>query len=172
MAEEKYAKYVLNQENELRMKIFDPVNQLHPGIGFRSAKFWEGETVGSSWTCISRPLLMDPYPMIHDECDEYLCFIGGDPRNMFDFGAEIELYLGEEEEKHVITSATIVYIPRGLPHCPLNFKKVEKPVLFTIIESGGGYKRRIKKDGKWSRARTFDEELREEPHWGFTGTYQ
>ncbi len=167
MAKEKYGKYVLKAD-KLQMKIFDPVNQLHPGVGFWGGDYW-GKTVGMSWTCISRPLLMDPYPMIHDNCDEYLCFVGGNMLNMFDFGAEVELYMGPEEEKHIITGATIVYIPKGFEHCPLNFKKVDKPVLFNIVKSDGVYDRRIKKDGKWSRARTFEEELKEEPHWNYKG---
>ena len=53
---------------------------------------------------------MDPYPLIYANCDEYLCFVGGDITDMFSFNAEIELYMGEEEEKFIITSPTVVYV--------------------------------------------------------------
>jgi hypothetical protein len=44
--------------------------------------------------------------------------------------AEIEMGLGEEQEIHKITTPTSVYIPKGLVHCPLNFIRVGKPILF------------------------------------------
>jgi hypothetical protein len=47
-----------------------------------------------------------------------------------DFGAEVELEMGEEAEKHIINTTTWVYIPAGLLHCPLIFKKVDKPIMF------------------------------------------
>ena len=48
--------------------------------------------------------------------------------DMFDFDAEIELYL--EGEKHIIEKTTIVYIPGGMMHCPLYINRVGKPFLF------------------------------------------
>ena len=38
--------------------------------------------------------------------------------------------MGEEQELHIINKPTIVYFPKGLLHCPLNFKKIDKPILF------------------------------------------
>ena len=78
---------------------------------------------------VTKPNLMEETAHSHD-FDMYLVFCGSDPANMDDPGAEIELSFGEEEEKHVITSPTTVYIPKGLTHCPLNFKRVDKPVMF------------------------------------------
>jgi hypothetical protein len=53
-----------------------------------------------------------------------------DPDNMGELGADIEIGLGEEQEIHKITTPTTVYIPAGMIHCPLEFKRVDKPVLF------------------------------------------
>lgn len=64
---------------------------------------------------------------------QILCFIGGDTMNVRDFGAEVEICLGEEGEKHIIDSTTIVSMPPGLVHGPLNFKKVAKPIIFLEI---------------------------------------
>jgi len=68
---------------------------------------------------------------VHD-CDEYLLFMGADPTNLLDYGAEVELSLGagKDQEKHIINTTTIVYIPKGLVHLPMVYKKVDKPVLF------------------------------------------
>jgi hypothetical protein len=77
---------------------------------------------------VTKPVLMEKYPHTHD-FDMYLTFIGLDPRGIEELGAEIELGLGEEQEIYKITSPTSVYIPRGMVHCPLDFKKVDKPLL-------------------------------------------
>ena len=53
--------------------------------------------------------------------------------NFEEFGAEVELTMGEEREVHVITTTTWVYIPAKLLHCPLNFKRVDKPIMFGHI---------------------------------------
>jgi hypothetical protein len=82
--------------------------------------------------CIAEPFVM-PTPSHAHDYDQLLCFIGGNPRNIFDFGAEVEIALGPEEEKHIINTTCMVYIPKGMMHCPLNFKKVEKPFTFMHI---------------------------------------
>jgi hypothetical protein len=79
--------------------------------------------------CVSKPFLMIKDAHAHD-FDQFLVFIGGNPQNMKDFGAEVELSLGTEGEKHIFNSSTIVYVPKGLRHCPLNFKKIDKPIIF------------------------------------------
>lgn len=71
-------------------------------------------------------------PHKHD-FHQILCFVGGDPNNIHDFGAEIEVCLGKEMEKHLITTNTALTIPPGLYHCPINFLKVDKPVVFLEV---------------------------------------
>lgn len=79
-------------------------------------------------------------PHAHDY-DELLYFIGGNPLNFFEFGAEAELLMGEENEKHIIKTTTIVYVPRGLMHCPIYFRRVDSPVMFMHICSAPAYTR-------------------------------
>jgi hypothetical protein len=79
-------------------------------------------------------------PMSHShDFHELLCFIGGDPENINDLGAEISICLGEEEEEHIINSATVVSIPPGLKHCPLKVKKITKPFVFLEVSTTTGY---------------------------------
>jgi hypothetical protein len=73
--------------------------------------------------------------------DELLYFLGGNPLNFFEFGAQAELLLGDEDERHLIDTTAIIYVPRGLMHCPIYFKTVEKPVMFMHICSSSGYSR-------------------------------
>ena len=80
----------------------------------------------------------DVYPHTH-KGSEVLCFVGGNPENISDFDAEIEIALGEEGEMHTITSPSVVSIPGGLVHGPLRFKRVSKPVFFievTLVPDG------------------------------------
>ncbi|MBN1190929.1 MAG: hypothetical protein JXA46_14330 [Dehalococcoidales bacterium] len=78
---------------------------------------------------VSKPISFDK-PHSH-EFAEMLCFIGGNYSDITDLGAEIEVTLGDE--KHLITTAAVVSIPPNLKHCPIVFKKVERPLVFLEI---------------------------------------
>jgi hypothetical protein len=58
---------------------------------------------------------------------EFFFFFGSNPMDMKEFDAEVEFSFGPEREKHVITGPTVVVIPPGVYHCPLNYAKVGKP---------------------------------------------
>lgn len=98
-------------------------------------EFKNGTTLG--YHCINTNYEA-PIPHSHD-FHELLCFIGGNPEDINDLGAEISICLGEEQEEHIITSATVVSIPPGLMHCPLIVKKITKPFVFLEISNTSGY---------------------------------
>ena len=103
-------------------------------LGF--SMYWEG---------ITKPFEMIPENHKHD-FPQYLCFLGGDPGNMLHLDGEVELTLSEDGvhmEKHRITRATTVYIPSGLYHCPLNFKRVGRPMIFIDCFFARAYKRSV-----------------------------
>jgi hypothetical protein len=89
---------------------------------------WAGAPVATPW-------VMEKETHRHD-IDQFLLFVGGDLTNMLDLGGEVELTLSEDGinlEKFLFTRATWVFVPKGLYHCPLNFKKIndpKKPILF------------------------------------------
>jgi hypothetical protein len=87
---------------------------------------------------ITEPVLMEKTSHSHD-FDMYLYFLSFYPSNMGDLGAEIEMGLGPEEERYIITAPTSVFIPKGLVHCPLHFKRVDKPVLFVHASISSKY---------------------------------
>ena len=114
--------------------ITEPVEpgKFAPRLFFNSRKYFGEKNFSLRWNYITQPYLMEEKPHSHD-FDQFLHFYGADPSNVREFGAEVELYLGEEGEKHVITATTIVHIPKGMIHCPLNFKKVDKPIIFMNV---------------------------------------
>lgn len=80
---------------------------------------------------VSVTVVRSPY-MLREKCHkhnftEYFYFFGSNPHDMKEFDAQVEFIFGEEKEKHVIKEPTIVVVPPGIYHAPVNFKKVGKP---------------------------------------------
>ena len=67
---------------------------------------------------------------------EVLVALGSDPKKPEDLGAEFELFMGTEMEKHVINKSTLIYIPANTVHCPFTIKKVTRPFLFMQAHYG------------------------------------
>jgi hypothetical protein len=123
MAETKYGKYI---KTELLRDISHYAGQ--------SILSHDGELdaeCSMGYHCIAEPISFDK-PHSHDFA-EMLCFIGGNPLDITDFGAEIDVTLGEEGEVHTINTAAVVALPPGLIHCPIVIKKVTKPIVFLEI---------------------------------------
>jgi hypothetical protein len=59
--------------------------------------------------------------------DEILVFVGLDPNNLNYLGAEIEIDMGAEHERHIFSEPTVVICPKGFQHTPLITRWVDKP---------------------------------------------
>lgn len=59
--------------------------------------------------------------------------MGSDCNDLSELGAEAEISLGKEMEKHVVTAPTVVSLPQGFPHCPLKITRLYKPFIFWDI---------------------------------------
>jgi hypothetical protein len=68
---------------------------------------------------------------------EFLVFMGADCNDLGELGAEAELYMGKEMEKHVITKPCVAIQPKGHAHCPLIVNKQDKPWIFAVIRPWG-----------------------------------
>lgn len=134
MTETKYGKYFLKE----------PWGIIHPGTDTNAPKYiglgqehpvagWD-EPLTQVLRPIFKPYKMIPEPHTHNVA-EILYFIGGDPMNFEEFGAEVEFVIGggDQAETHVITTTTWVYVPANVTHCPLEFKRVDKPIMFGHI---------------------------------------
>ena len=66
---------------------------------------------------------------------EIIGFFGNNHEDPYDLGGEIEFWL--EDEKHIITRSSLIYIPPGMKHCPLVLKRVDRPIFhFSVVTSG------------------------------------
>ena len=128
MADSKYGKYILRQTKPGAKGPAIPV-------AFEGAKDWSGIQHRMTWNHIVKPVVLEKEPHSYN-FDKFLCFLGNDPADSFTFGAEVELTMGKESEKHVIDHTSIVCIPKGTVYGPVNFKKVTKPILFCEISMG------------------------------------
>jgi hypothetical protein len=104
-----------------------------PQAYFRGESVLPGAGMNMGWQLITKPYTMELESHHHD-VDEYFILLGaGLPDVVGSFDAEVELFLGTEYEKHTITEATVLFIPRGLEHNPLDFKRVTKPILWSAL---------------------------------------
>lgn len=116
----------------------------NPRAGYPGIQVDEEARVYFGYDIILKPCPMDE-PHIHHAVEEYLIFTGADLMDPFrSFDAEITLMVGDDPdhmEEHVITEPTLVRIPPHVWHCPIEFKRVGKPVNFMPIYP----------DGRWSK---------------------
>ena len=74
--------------------------------------------------------------MTHDNLDEIVLHIGNDPDNPEDLGADMEFGMGDDLLQFNTNFA--MWIPKGMPHGPLNWHKVRRPHIEMAIMLGGG----------------------------------
>ena len=129
MAEGKYDKYV--RRDSIVFSVFKEVPA--PQFQILGERHLENTPLTVGWSFLTEPLLMIPKSHKHDDYNQIIAFIGGDPYDIRNFGAEVEFSLGEEEEVQVINSTSFVWIPKGMVHGPLNIKTVNKPIMFMDI---------------------------------------
>jgi len=117
-----------------RFKEKSTVKQIaSPQVYFRGASQIPGAGMNMGWQMFTEPYKLEVDSHRHD-VDEYLIFLGATlPDLIGSFDGEIELFLGEEYERHIITKATVLYIPRGMEHCPLDIKRLTKPMMFSAL---------------------------------------
>jgi uncharacterized RmlC-like cupin family protein len=79
----------------------------------------------------------DPYkPHVHNY-DESLIFMGTDCDDLSKLPGEAVMCMGPEMEKHVITTPTLVHLPKGFPHCPTAITRADKPFIFIVLQAFG-----------------------------------
>ncbi|MDR2530124.1 MAG: hypothetical protein LBC65_01100 [Oscillospiraceae bacterium] len=132
--------------------VFTIPEEHHSWYGFVAPRgFFRGTTMMPKarlymdFTAINKPLPME-VPHTHHAVDEYIVFTNADMTNFWEFDAEIDIWLGDDNEhmEHfLIDSPTLIRIPPKLYHCPINFRKInpDKPIVFSAIYM----------DGDWSK---------------------
>ncbi len=87
-----------------------------------------------------------PAPHVHD-FPEFIAFIGTDPENPEELGAEIEFYMGEDQGYDSTTKSTIIFVPAGVLHGPIIVPKMSRPVIHFSGNTGEYYIRDDKEAG-------------------------
>jgi hypothetical protein len=144
MAAKKYDKFFLSYDGaEPKANDYVSLNSLppfpeiaSPQTYFRGASALPGASATIGWQIFTAPVCWETIPHAH-KYDEFLIFLGAQPPDLCNsYDAEVDLWMGKELEKHTISSATVVFIPKGVLHCPLNFRAIRKPILFHALYLG------------------------------------
>jgi hypothetical protein len=83
---------------------------------------------------------MDPHT---HEGDEFLVFVSLDPEKPDDLGAEIDMYMGKEQEVHILNDPCVVLCPGNFVHAPVITKKVDRTYVFFLIRRDAGGPQRL-----------------------------
>jgi hypothetical protein len=82
------------------------------------------------------PETAEPNSHAHDY-DETIAFFGTDFANPNDLGGEIEFWM--EGEKLILTRSCLIFVPKGMYHCPLVIHRVDRPIFHFATGSGSTY---------------------------------
>jgi hypothetical protein len=146
LADTKYGKYIVKQlkSNIAEASWINPVQAAGKDRGGRLL-FLDQEVVPgafyveTTWS-FPRGVITEPKsvaePHKHDY-DEVLGMFGTDLNDPYELNGEVEFWLGDE--KHIITESCIIFIPRGLMHCPLVYRRIDKPIFNFTTHPGKMY---------------------------------
>lgn len=71
--------------------------------------------------------------------DELIGFAGINPDDLHDLGGEAELWMGDEQ--YFINNSFMVFVPKGLKHCPLVIRNIKRNIFhFDIQFTTGDFK--------------------------------
>jgi hypothetical protein len=82
------------------------------------------------------PETAEPNAHAHDY-DETIAFFGTDFASPNDLCGEIELWM--EDEKMILTRSCLIFVPKGLYHCPLVILRVDRPIFHFATGPGSTY---------------------------------
>jgi hypothetical protein len=125
MATKKYDIYIINPPH-IQMRLKSDNSVIFDGLMANRQVLNYDFTVGHQF--VRKPFKGDNPAHTHN-FQEFLAWYGGNPDDPSDFGAEVVLYMGEEMVKYVFTHPTIVSLPPGLVHCPLEITRVDRPII-------------------------------------------
>jgi hypothetical protein len=138
----KHGPYIM--ELKTGMSIYKQVTS--PQIGVSGSRDLAGANFSLGFSFLTQPFLMVAEAHKHD-FDQIIFFLGGNPENVADFDAEIEMGFGEEKSMSIVNYPACVFIPSGTMHGPLNIKKVNQPFMFIDVTLSPGFSIRPVPDG-------------------------
>ncbi|MEJ2738386.1 MAG: hypothetical protein P8105_00835 [Dehalococcoidia bacterium] len=138
MEERKYKKYILT---DLKLPA-DAQARLAEYSETRTRVLWmENEIVPGSFSVICswyfKAMEKEGTPSHVHDFDEVIGFFGGNPEDPHELGGEVEFWM--EDEKYILNKSCLIYIPKGLRHCPLTVTKVDRPLFFLAVSLTNKY---------------------------------
>ena len=137
MPKSKYGKYIITRpkqrpmpegmSEEDRKRMAEMSEYIKPAIDVDTEAFPGAYYLMGNW--MFKPTGRGAPDKEHEhDFDEYLIFLGTNFDNVFDLGGEVELWLGGE--KHMLTETCVVFIPAGLKHTPVYFRRIDSPIWY------------------------------------------
>jgi len=141
MTRSKYGKYVIREPKFVKEMAFHDFERQLSGFTFPAEIYVDKEILKEANQYVDIAWIWEvpnPAAMVgahFHPFDEIVLFIGSNPKDMRDFGGELEWWMGEGDsaEKFTIDTTALVYVPKGLVHGPLTCKRVDKPSLLIAI---------------------------------------
>jgi hypothetical protein len=135
MAELKYQKYIITEAKapeSIPSYRHESAEVSSPGMTRLASLGEDGlpgaPHLGCMWF-LPRPRNISEKPGVEAHThnfDEILGFYGCDPYDPSDLNGEVEFWI--EDEKYLLTKSCIIYIPKGIKHCPLFIRRLDKPL--------------------------------------------
>ena len=92
------------------------------------------------WNILEAPFTIEEEGFVHN-FHQYLVFLGTDLSNTDELNGEAAIYFGKEKEKHIIDKPTVIHTAPGLVHSPLEFTRIDRPLLYMAINTTPFYAR-------------------------------
>ncbi|NLE09635.1 MAG: hypothetical protein GX631_10320 [Dehalococcoidales bacterium] len=124
----KYDKFIL-RDVKAPWPSMGPMNSDFLGGKADFMKNIEGARPNFALYYVTRKGMFSEPPHSH-YADEYLMFLPADPHDMKNLGAVVEVAYGEEWEKVEFSTSAMVLFPKGIQHCPIHVKSMDRPFLF------------------------------------------
>lgn len=161
MAETKYGKYFVTYDPEKWPPMRTPVViRLEDSVVKGSNFYFVHWVLPGQAEMREDPAFIVGHPPHTHKDHEILMFIGTDPNNPMELGAECELYMGPEMEKHVINKTSAVYVPANLIHCPFKVLKTVRPWILIQIHQGPAHTEELHPE-------VLPKEVRDKVDWNF-----
>ena len=139
MSETKYGKNIITEiktkEEAPWAPKFKP-DELIPMLHLDSSVINDAFYVETAWTLPAFANETHGEPHKHDY-DEVLAFVGTNPDDPYDLGGEVELWI--DGEQNISDRSFIAFIPAGTEHCPLNIRRVDRPIFHFTAGPGKMY---------------------------------
>jgi hypothetical protein len=140
MTNKKYSKYVITQPKFVTELAYHDLTKIS-GFTFPDEVYLDKDILkeANQWLdviWIWDRTIPEEMPGLHSHpFDEIVLLIGSNPKNLRDLGGEVKwgMGAGKDAERYILTSTTLIYVPKGLMHGPLIYQRVDRPILNIAI---------------------------------------